>query len=106
MEMSHHGFFLKFSELKYERKRVHFSPYDFFFIISIYTYSAWERKMYSLALIYSKGCKCSGGGKCLWECELTKGPLPWVLFYIQLMWNICAMQVMLHESTDNTEDIV
>ena len=21
------------------------------------------------------------------------------------MWNVCAMQVMLHESTDNTEDI-
>ena len=29
--------FVKFSELKYERKRVHFSPYEFFFIISIYT---------------------------------------------------------------------
>ena len=29
--------FLKFSELKYERKWVHFSPYEFFFIISIYT---------------------------------------------------------------------
>ena len=32
--------------------------------------------------------------KSLWECELMRGPLPRVLFYIQLMWNICAMQVM------------
>ena len=29
--MSHHGFFFKFSELKYERKRVHFSPCAFLF---------------------------------------------------------------------------
>ena len=31
-------YFLKFSEFKYESKRVHFSPYEFFFIISIYTW--------------------------------------------------------------------
>ena len=29
--------------------------------------------------------------KSLWECELMKGTLPWVLFYIPLMWNVCAM---------------
>ena len=39
MEMSHHGF-----ELKYERKRVHFSPNEFFFIISIYTWCMRERE--------------------------------------------------------------
>ena len=44
-------FFFNFLQLKHERKRVHFSPYDFFFIILIYT-GAWNRKMYSLALIY------------------------------------------------------
>ena len=30
MEMSHHGFIFKFSELKYKRKRVRFSPCEFF----------------------------------------------------------------------------
>ena len=30
--------------------------------------------MYSLALIYSQGSKCRGGVKCLWECELMRGP--------------------------------
>ena len=33
----HTSDFLKFSDIKYERKRVHFSPYEFFFIILIYT---------------------------------------------------------------------
>ena len=32
--------------------------------------------------------------KCLWECELMRGPLPRVLFYMPLMWNVCAMQFM------------
>ena len=36
--------FLKFSELKYERNRVHFSAYEFFFIISIYTLCMKEKK--------------------------------------------------------------
>ena len=36
---------------------------------------------------------------------VNEGPLPWVLFYIPLMLNVCAMQVMQHESTDNTEVI-
>ena len=26
--------------------------------------------------------------------------------YMPLMWNVCAMQVMLHKSTDNTEDCI
>ena len=62
--------------------------------------------MYSLVLICIQGCKCRGGVKCLWEFELMREPLPRVLFYVPLMWNVCAMQVMLHESTDNTEDIM
>ena len=62
--------------------------------------------MYSLAFIFSQGCRCRSGVKCLWECELMRGPPPWVLFYIPFMWNIWAMQVMKHESTDNTEDII
>ena len=32
--------FLKFSEVRGEHKQVHFSPYKFFFIISIYTHGA------------------------------------------------------------------
>ena len=71
-----------------------------------YTHCAWKRHMYSLAPIYIRGCKCTAGVKCLWECELIRGPLPWVLFYIPLMWNVCAMKVMKHESTDNSEDIL
>ena len=45
--------------------------------------------MYSFALIYIHGCKCRDGVKCLWECELMTGPLPWVL---------------LTHNTDNTEN--
>ena len=37
--------------------------------------------------------------------ELMSVPLPWVLFYTPLMWNVCAMQDMYHESTDNTDKI-
>ena len=46
--------FLKFSELhvKYERKRVHFSPYEFFFIISIYTWCMKEKNVLPCAHIY------------------------------------------------------
>ena len=56
--------------------------------------------------IYIQDWKCRGGVKCLWECELMREPQPWVLFYTLLMRNVCAMQVMLHESMDNTEDIM
>ena len=45
MEMSHHGFISKFSELKYEPKRVHFSSYECFFILTIYTWCMKEKKM-------------------------------------------------------------
>ena len=48
--------FLNFSELKYERKQVHFSPYIFFIIIPIYTYCIKE-EIYSFALIHFQGCK-------------------------------------------------
>ena len=44
-------FFLKFSELKYERQRVHFSSYEFFFIISLYTWCMKEKNV--LAHIYA-----------------------------------------------------
>ena len=84
--------FVKFSELKYERKWVHISPYEFFFIISIYTWFMKEKKMCSFALIYIQGCKCRGGVKYLWECELMREPLTWVLFYITLIWNMYNMQ--------------
>ena len=36
---------------------------------------------------------------------ITKEPLPWVLFYIPLMWTLCAIQMMQHKNTENTEDI-
>jgi len=49
---SHTTDFLKFSELKYERKRVHFSPYEFFFIISIYTWCMKEKNVLPCAHIY------------------------------------------------------
>ena len=42
--------FFKFSELKYERKRVNFSPYEFFFIISINTWCMRERNVLSRAV--------------------------------------------------------
>lgn len=32
--------------------------------------------------------------------------LTWVLFYKPLMWNMCAMKVMIRESTENREDIM
>ena len=44
--------FFLFSELKYERKRVHFSPYEFFFIISIYTLYMKEKNVLPCAHIY------------------------------------------------------
>ena len=66
MEMSHHGFCKIF--------RIDFS------LLYRYTHGAWKRKMHSFALIYIQGCKCRGGVKCLLECELMRGPLPWVLF--------------------------
>ena len=71
-----------------------------FSLLCRYAHGVWKRKMYSLALIYIQGCKC------LWECELMRRLLKWVLFYIPLMWNVCAMQVMGHESIDNTEYIM
>ena len=68
MEMSHHGFCKIF--------RIDFS------LLYRYTHGAWKRKMHSFALIYMyiQGCKCRGGVKCRLECELMRGPLPWVLF--------------------------
>ena len=44
--------FLKFSELKHEHKRLHFSPYEFFFIISIYTWCMKEKNVLHCAHIY------------------------------------------------------
>ena len=44
-----------------------------FFYIDIHIVHEKE-KMYSLALIYSKGCKSTGGVK--WECDLMRGPQP------------------------------
>ena len=40
------------SKLNYERKRVHFSPYDFFFIISIYTWCMREKDVLPSAHIH------------------------------------------------------
>ena len=52
MEVSHHGFFkIEFSELKYERKQVPFIL-KIFSLLYLYTHGAWEKKMYSLALLY------------------------------------------------------
>ena len=45
--------FFKFSELKYERKRVHFSPYEFFFIISICIWFIRKKKLLSCTNIYA-----------------------------------------------------
>ena len=33
-----------------------------------------------------------------------RGPQPWVLFYVPLMWNAYAMQDMQREGTDNTDN--
>ena len=33
-------------------------------------------------------------------------PLPLVLYYIPLMWNVCVKQVLLHESKENTKDFL
>lgn len=33
-------------------------------------------------------------------------PLPLVLYYIPLKWNVCVKQVLLHESTENTKDFL
>ena len=54
------------------------------------SYVTWKYRQYRKY----QGCKCRGGVKCLWECEWMRGALPWVLLYIPLLWNVCAMQVM------------
>ena len=33
------------------------------------------------------------GEDCLWECEVMRGPLPWVLVYIPLLLNVCEKEV-------------
>ena len=43
---------VKFLELKYERRRVHFSPYEFFFIMSICTWCMKEKNVLPCAHIY------------------------------------------------------
>ena len=89
MEMSDHGFFWNFQNWNTTSSEYIFLL-TIFSLLYRYTHCACERKMYSIALIYSQGCKCRGGIKCLWKCELMRGPLPWVLFHIQLMWkNLC-----------------
>ena len=45
MGMSHHRFFFKFSELKYKPKQVHFSSFQFFFIISMYDWCMREKNV-------------------------------------------------------------
>ena len=77
----HHGFFEIF--------RIKIQVLTIFSLFYRYTHGAWERKMYSLALIYIQGCKCRDGVKCLWKCELMRVHLPWVLFYIPLMLLMC-----------------
>ena len=52
----------------YERKRVYFSPYEFFFIISIYTWCMKKKNVLPCAYIYIQGCKCSGRVKSLEIC--------------------------------------
>ena len=81
MKMSHHRFFEIFRIKIWVQVSTFFSLQIFLYYID--THSAWERKLYSLAFIYSKGCKCSGRVKCLWESELMRGPLPeFCLIYI------------------------
>ena len=100
--------FLKFSEFKYERKRVHFSPYEFFFIISIYTWCMKDKNVVLLPYarihgyerhMYIQGCKSKGGVKCLWERDLMRGTLPWVLFLYTI-----NVECMCDATTENTED--
>ena len=92
MEMSHDGSFEIF------RIKIRVQASTFFswgiFLYYIDTHGALERKMYSLPPDIYRAVKCRGGVKCLWESEFMRGPLPWVLFYIAFMWNVCAMQVM------------
>ena len=88
---------LKFSGLKYERRRVHFyrSLQIFLYYIDIYTWCMKEKKCTPLrsyiSMAVNVGAELNGYGNVR---ELMRGPLPCVLFYIPLMWNVCAIQVM------------
>ena len=89
MEMSHHIFLEVFRIKIRAQASTLFSLRIFLYYID--THVVLERKMYSIALMYFQGCKYRGWVKCLWECELMRGPLPWMLLYIPLMWNVCAL---------------
>ena len=62
--------------LNYERKRVHFTVRFFLYYIDIHKVHEKEKCTPLRSYNIPRAVNVGSGVKCLWECELVRGPLP------------------------------